>query len=145
MESPKEKAKREAIEAVKNHPDLTYQEIAVLCSSDEYTVKLHQVCLWAKEEGHSRRPRRQGTAKAVEGHEEDLDTKIRQLEQQLAEARQQKAATEIRFDRDGSNVVVYGLGAQPLVADHRDWSRFLRKSGVALLRQFINENFPSVQ
>jgi hypothetical protein len=70
-----------------------------------------------------------------------LDEKIRQLESQLSEARRQKVLTEIRFERDGNKIAVYGLGAQPLVAEYKDWLRFLRKNGAAMLREFIQAQF----
>ena len=127
--------KAEVIKAVKENPDLTYAQIA-----DLHDVKPHQVAVWANGEGIFRRHKR-----SVPSPEDGrLDDKIRDMEQQLAELRRMKAATEIRCEREGSKVAVYGLGAQPLVAEHKDWLRFLRKNGASMLREFIHAQFPSV-
>jgi hypothetical protein len=99
--------KAEVIQAVQQHPDLTYAEIAQL-----YEVKPHHVAVWANEAGIYRR--RKCESLPNEPEDAGLDDKIRQLEQQLAEAKKQKALTEVRFEREGAKVAVYGLGAQPL-------------------------------
>jgi len=127
--------KAEVIKAVLENPDLTYEEIAKL-----YDVERHQVGVWARGEGIYRRQRSKASP-----DESGLDEKILQAEQHLAELRRQKVLTEIRLERDGSKVAVYGLGAQPLVAEHRDWLRFLRKNGAAMLREFIEAEFASAK
>jgi hypothetical protein len=124
------------IQAVLQHPDLTFAEIAEL-----HDVKPHEVACWAHQEGVYRRQRRKRTSLLPEPKELGWDVKIRQLEEQLAEARRQHALTEIRFEREGSKVAVYGLGAQPLIADYKDWLRFLRNNGAAKLREFIQTQF----
>jgi hypothetical protein len=134
MHSANGSIKAAVIKAVKENPDLTYAEIA-----DLEDVKPYQVAVWANEAGIFRRPKR-GTARA---QDDGLDERIRQLEHELSKARQLKAAQEIRFEREGSKVAVYGLGAQPLVADHKDWLRFLRKNGASTLREFIEAQFGS--
>jgi transposase-like protein len=128
--------KAEVIQAVKQNPDLTYAEIAQLLD-----VKPHQVAVWANQGGIFRR--RKSTSLPTEPEELGLEAKIRQLEEQLVEARRLKALTEIRIEREGSKVAVYGLGAQPLIADYKDWLRFLRNNGAAKLREFIQSQFGS--
>lgn len=131
MENQANSKKAEVIQAVKENPDLTYAQIAEL-----FGVKAYEVAIWGNKNGIFRR-RKLGNPEDDSG----LDDRIRQLEQQLAEARRLKAATEIRFEREGSKVAVYGLGSQPIIAEHKDWLRFLRKEGAALLREFINNEF----
>jgi hypothetical protein len=99
-------------------------------------LKPHQVAILANKAGIFRRQR---VASAAQ--DDTLDEKIRRLERELSEARRQQALTEIRFERDGRKVAVYGLGAQSLVADYKDWLRFLRKNGAAMLREFIQAQF----
>jgi len=123
----------EVVKAVKENPDLTYAQIARLLD-----VKPHQVAVWANQIGIFRC---KSTNRPAE--DEGLEERIRQLEQELAEARQLKAAREIRFESDGSKLAVHGLGEQPLIADHKDWLRFLRKNGAAALREFIEVQFGS--
>jgi hypothetical protein len=123
--------REEVVKAVKENPDLTYAQIAKLLD-----VKPHQVAIWANRVGIFRR---KPTNRPAE--DEGLEERIRQLEHELAEARQLKAAREIRFERDGSKVAVHGLSEQPLIAEHKDWLRFLRKNGAAALREFIEEQF----
>lgn len=129
------KLKAEVIQAVKNHPDLTYAEIAEL-----FSVKPNQVGSWANQAGI----RRQKSAIIPTQEDGELNGKILRLEQELAEARRLKAATEIRFERDGSKVAVFGVGAQPLVAEYKDWLRLLRNGWGAKLREFIQVQFGSV-
>jgi predicted transcriptional regulator len=123
----------EVVKAVKENPDLTHAEIAELLG-----VKPHQVAMWANQAGIFRRKH---ANPPVQGN--NLDDKIRQLEQQVAELRRLKALTELRFEREGSKVAVYGLGAQPLVAEYKEWLRFLRDKGAAKLREFIQARFGS--
>ena len=127
--------KAEVIQAVKENPDLTYAQIAELLG-----VKPHQVTVWANAVGVYRRRK---AARLPRPEDDGLDNKIRQLEQQLAEIRQLKATTEIRFEREGSKVAVYGIVAQHFVAEYKDWLRFLRKNGAARLREFIEAQFGS--
>jgi transposase-like protein len=126
--------KAEVTQAVQEHPDLTYAQIAELLG-----VKPHQVAIWANQVGIFRR--RKLASQSAQGG--SLDNRIRELEQQLAEARRLKALTEFRFEREGSKVAVYGLGSQPLVAEYKDWLRFLRENGAARLREFIQAQFGS--
>ena len=136
MDNTNGSLKSEVIKAAKENPDLTYAEIGEL-----YDLPSYRVASLARSAGIFRNRRR---SKAMtEG--ELLDDEIRQAEQKLAELRRQKALTEIRLERDGSKVAVYGLGAQPLVAEHRDWLRFLRKNGAAMLREFIEAEFTSAK
>jgi hypothetical protein len=128
--------KAEVIRAVQQNPDLTYAEIAKLLD-----VKPHQVAVWANQGGIYRRRKSEPLPSAPE--DAGLEDKIRQLEQQLAEAKKLKALTEIRFEREGSKVAVYGLGSQPLSAEYKDWLRFLRNNGAAKLREFIQAQFGS--
>ncbi len=132
--------KRQVIEAVKQNPDMTYAEIAIV-----YDVQVPCICLWAKEAGVARRLRKSvETPQTVETETpqpDEVDLKIQRLEQQLAEARRFKEETEIRFEYDANLVYVYGLGAKPLVAEFKLWLRFLSKNGAALLRQFIEATF----
>ena len=128
--------KAQVIQAVQQHPDLTYAEIAQL-----YELKPHQVAIWANEAGIYRR--RKSTSLMTEPEELGLDDKIRQAEERLSELKRQKTLTEIRIEREGSKVAVYGLGAQPLVAEYKDWLRFLRNNGAAKLREFIQTQFGS--
>ena len=126
--------KAEVTQAVQEHPDLTYAQIAELLG-----VKPHQVAIWANRVGIFRR--RKLTSQSAQGG--SLDNRIRDLEEQLAKARRLKALTEIRFEREGSKVAVYGLGSQRLVAEYKDWLRFLRENGAARLREFIQAQFGS--
>jgi DNA-binding transcriptional regulator YiaG len=137
MENANGSIKAEVIKAVRENPDLTYAQIAELLG-----VKPHQVGIWANQDGVVRRRRKPANSLA---QDDGLDGKIRQLEQQLSEARRLKAATEIRFEREGNKVAVYGLGAQPLVAEYKDWLRFLRKNGASRLREFIEAEFASAK
>lgn len=130
--------KAEVIKAVRENPDLTYAQIAELLG-----VKPHQVSIWANQDGVVRRRRKPATQPTPQ--DDGLDGKIRQLEQQLADFRRLKALTEIKFEHEGSKVAVYGLGAQPLIAEHKDWLRFLRKNGAAMLREFIEAEFASAK
>jgi transposase-like protein len=132
MDNANGNIKEEVVKAVRENPDLTHAQIAQLLS-----VKPHQVAVWANQAGIFRRRKSANAAAQDDG----LDEQIRQLERELSEARRLKAAREIRFERDGSAVAVYGVGAQPLVADHKDWLRFLRKSGPSMLREFIEAQF----
>jgi hypothetical protein len=43
-----------------------------------------------------------------------------------------------------SKVAVFGVGAQPLVAEYKDWLRLLRNGWGAKLREFIQVQFGSV-
>lgn len=132
MDNANGSMKAAVVKAVMENPDLTYAEIAQLEGA-----KPHQVAVWANEAGIFRRPKR-STSQA---QEDGLDDRIRHLEHALSEARKQKALTEIRFERNGSKVLVYGVASQPLVAEHKDWQRFLRKNGAAMLREFIEAQF----
>jgi hypothetical protein len=135
MDNANGKIKAEVVKAVQENPDLTHAQIAELLG-----VKPYQVTIWANRVGIFRRRK-----PASDGSQDNiLDDKIRRLEYELADARRQKAAIEIRFERDGSKVIVYGLGAQPLIAEHKDWLRFLRRNGAAMLREFIGAQFGSV-
>ena len=131
MNNANSSIKTEVIKAVRENPDLTYAQIAELLG-----VKPYQVTIWANQVGIFRR-------KAANhcSQDEGLEEKIRRAEQHLAELRRQKALTEIRFEREGSTVAVFGVGSQPLVAEHKDWLRFLRKNGAAMLREFIQGQF----
>jgi hypothetical protein len=133
MSAPNGNLKAEVIQAVRENPDLTYAQIAELLG-----VKPHQVAVWANADGIYRR-RKPGCLPNPE--KDGLDNKIQQLEQQLAEARRLKAATEIRFEREGSKVAIYGIVAQPLIAEYKDWLRFLRGNWAARLRGFIQAQF----
>lgn len=134
MDNANGSIKAEVIKAVEENPDLTHAEIAEL-----FGVKPYQVAIWANQAGIYRRR----TRGAVTAPGDGLDDRIRQVEQQLAELRRQKALTEVRFEREGSKVAVFGLGSQPLIAEHKDWLRFLRKNGAAMLREFIQSQFGS--
>lgn len=128
--------KTSVIQAVKEHPDLTYAEIAELLD-----VKPHQVAVWANQGGIFRRRKLTSPSSP---QEDSLDEKLRQAEQQVAELKRLKALTEIRFEREGSKVAVYGLGAQPIFAEYKDWLRFLRNNGATKLREFIQAEFGAV-
>jgi hypothetical protein len=136
MDNANGSIKAEVIKAVRENPDLTYAQIAELLG-----VKPHQVGIWANQDGVVRRRRKSATQPTPQ--DDGLDGKIRQLEQQLAEVRRLKALTEVKFEREGSKVAVYGLGVQPLVAEYKDWLRFLRKNGASMLREFIQAQFGS--
>jgi DNA-binding transcriptional regulator YiaG len=138
MENAKGSIKAEVIKAVRENPDLTYAQIAELLG-----VKPHQVGIWANQDGVVRRRRKPATQPTPQ--DDGLDGKIRQLEQQLAELQRLKALTEVKFEREGSKVAVYGLGAQPLVAEYKDWLRFLRENRAARLREFIQSQFGSAK
>ena len=127
--------KAEVIQAVQENPDLTHAQIAELLG-----VKPHQVTVWANGVGIYRRRK---TARLLSQDDDGLENTIQQLERQLAEARRLKATTEIRFERDGIKVAVYGIGAQHFVAEYKDWLRFLQKNGAARLREFIQAQFGS--
>ena len=127
--------KAEVIQAVKENPDLTYAQIAELLG-----VKRHQVAVWANVCGIYRNRK---AARLRSPQPDGLDNTIQQLERQLAETRRLKAATEIRFEREGSRVAVYGIVAQSFIAEYKDWLRFLRSNGAARLREFIQAQFRS--
>ena len=129
--------KAEVIQAVQENPDLTHAQIAELLG-----VKPHQVTVWANRDGIYRRRK---TARLLSPEDDGLDNKIQQLERQLAEARRLKATTEIRFEREGIKVAVYGIGAQHFVAEYKEWLRFLRKNGATRLREFIQAQFGSAK
>lgn len=136
MENANGSIKAEVIKAVRENPDLTYAQIAELLG-----VKPHQVGIWANQDGVVRRRRKPATQPTAP--DDALEARIRQLEHALSEVRRLKALTEIKFERDGGKVAVYGLGAQPLVAEYKDWLRFLRKNGASMLREFIQAQFGS--
>ncbi len=72
--------------------------------------------------------------KALNAKHEDL---LRQAEEIARKI--QEMTISFDHDRDG-NVIVHGVGAQPLKAHYESWLRFLRQNGGAGLREYITKN-----
>ena len=121
-----QKLRDEALKAVVEIPDLTYAQIGEILG-----VSGALIGVWVHSAGITRRQRK---AKQLT-ETVDVDAQILWLEKQLDEA------TDIHFERDGNDVVVYGLGPEPVVANVKDWVRFLRHNGGAMLREFIGDEF----
>lgn len=67
----------------------------------------------------------------------DLAMKREQLEREMERLKAVRAELQIRFERDGSLILVYGVADNPLVAEANRWMQFLNGHGAHKLREFI--------
>jgi len=74
---------------------------------------------------------------AVETQIEIVRRKQAELEAELKHLQDVKQEMSIRFERDGGDVLVYGVAPQPLRASIEQWVTFLNKEGARKLRDYI--------
>ncbi len=134
MPKPSKLAKEtiaEFVEVARTSSD-SYPEIA-----KAYNLSVSVVAYHCRKAGINRHT--DGTAekeldvdlKALNAKHEDL---LRQAEEIARKI--QEMTISFDHDRDG-NVIVHGVGAQPLKAHYESWLRFLRQNGGAGLREYI--------
>lgn len=121
------------IETFKAGAGLTYKEIGELCG-----VREASVAYLGRKHGFIKvQPSKRGVdeVKSIR----TLEDEIAELHAQIAEKQQLKERLSIRFDRDGDDVLVFGiLGYDvPVTAPKSQWKRWLIQEGPVRLREFI--------
>jgi predicted DNA-binding protein YlxM (UPF0122 family) len=123
--------------------ELSYADIA-----DAYDVGKKAISDYALKRGLRRyKPRKdKGTTKTavrpvstlrqVETELELAATQERELRKRIEELQQKRQELQIRFESDGTDVLVYGVTAQALRATSQEWLVFLNASGGTKLREF---------
>ena len=76
------------------------------------------------------------TLKQVEAELEQVATQERELKRRLEELQQRRQELQIRFESDGTDVLVYGVAPQVLWATALEWLTFLNAEGARRLREF---------
>jgi predicted transcriptional regulator len=121
------------LDAMLRDKAFTYKDIA-----NTYETTMRAVSQYARRRGIRRFKSRKDskiapvkpaiTLSAVEGELEALMARVEEL-------KQKRASMLIRFERDGENVLVYGVG-ECLAAPAQAWLAFLNAEGARRLREF---------
>ena len=121
------------LDAILRDKAFTYKDIA-----NTYGTTLRAVSQYAIRRGIRRfKPRKDSkiapvkpavTLSAVESELETLTARVEEL-------KQKRASMLIRFEQDGENVLVYGVG-ECLAAPAQAWLAFLNAEGARRLREF---------
>jgi hypothetical protein len=129
--------------------DIPYSEIAKV-----YGKSNHAISVYATAVGVQRKPRIAGrTAKtaqhdgrpttlgAVEAKLLALQTKQAEFHREMEELKRLRAELQLRFERDGDTVLVYGVAPGPMAATVAEWTQFLNMEGARKLREYIAVTF----
>jgi predicted nucleic acid-binding Zn-ribbon protein len=137
-------AKLKDLDAMLRDKELSYADIA-----DAYDVGKKAISDYALKRGLRRyKPRKDkgarkastvkpvSTLRQVETELELAATQERELRKRIEELQQKRQELQIRFESDGTDVLVYGVTAQALRATSQEWLVFLNASGGTKLREF---------
>ena len=83
------------------------------------------------------------TLKQVEAELEKAAAQEKDLRRQIESLQQRRQELQIRFETDGTDILVYGIadGGVVLSAPASSWLIFLNANGGGRLREFIQTNF----
>jgi hypothetical protein len=65
-------------------------------------------------------------------------------ETELKKLRERQTQVEVRYERDGNNVIIHNLAERPVCVDYRKGLRWLSQGGGVALRDFITVNWKEV-
>ena len=129
------------LEAMLRDKAFSYADIA-----DAYGVGINTISIYALKHGLRRHKERKtrnsqkkaapSTLKQVEAELEQVATQERELKRRIEELQQRRQELQIRFESDGTDVLVYGVAPQVLRATALEWLTFLNAEGARRLREF---------
>ncbi len=75
---------------------------------------------------------------------EQIRQRIEYLQAELKKAIERQAEIEVRYERDGDNVVVFNLADRPFTVNYKKAIKWLNQPGATKLREFIGANWKEV-
>ena len=128
------------MEAMMRDPSISYKDIAAL-----YGRSSSEVSLYAKKIGlpprsvHGAHPTngQPSSLKAVEAELAALVAQQEELKRKADVLKARRAELQVRFEYEGGEVAVYGIGEGPFRAPAEAWINFFNVEGGRRLREFI--------
>lgn len=133
---------RDELDQMVRDATLTYTEIGRVYGQTPSDVGYYATSQLGLPPRNKKRARADGTATpssaaSIEAALLDAQRQEEELRARIAELRRRRAELAMRFEDDGDDVLVHGVGPAPLRAAAADWLRWLQMEGARKLRDYL--------